>query len=304
MILKIVRKYDLILLGGYYKKEYVFISILCKMFHKKYVLVFDGINPRKVKFKENLLKFSLKKFVITSSFSIFGNGKVSKLYFTEKFKYPSNKIFNQYLTVDIETIMGLSPIKEKIIHELKAKYGIDDRKNIILYSGRLISIKNVEMLISALSKIKDNEKYLLLIVGDGEEKEKLVNLASKLGISSIFTGFIKEQLELFKFYYISDLLVLPSNDDPWGLVVNEAMAATLPVITTDSCGASLDLVKNGYNGFVVETGNETLLAEAIKNVFKQDYKTMGQNSFNIIQNWTFENSKSNLIKILHEVKQS
>lgn len=302
-ILKIIGKYDLILLGGYYKKEYILISILCKIFNKKYILIFDGINPLKLKLKENFPKVIIKKFVITNSFSILGNGKVSKLYFTEKFKYPSHKIFNQYLTVDIKTIMGLAPMKEKIIEELKVKYAIEHGKNIVIYCGRLIKGKNVQMLIKALSKINDNKKYVLLIVGDGEEKENLLELGNKLGVSIITTGFIKEQLELFKFYYISDLLVLPSNDDPWGLVVNEAMAAALPIITTDSCGASLDLVKNGYNGFVVETGNVILLAYAIKNVFKQGQKTMGQNSLKIIQNWNFENSKLNLIKILSNVSE-
>ncbi len=299
-VISLIRSYDIIILGGYDKKEYIIISILCKLFRKKYILLFDGINPKKIVFREDVLKFIIKKFIIMNAFSIFGNGRVSEEYFSKKFNYPKEKIFNQYLTVDIEKIMDISKIKHKVREKLFNRYKIEKGKRIIVYSGRLVKRKNVDLLIKAISKLKAPQNYILLIVGDGDEKKSLLQLAKSLNVNIVTTGYIKDQKELFGFYYLSDLLVLPSFNEPWGLVINEAMAAALPVIVSDECGASLNLVVDGFNGFIVKAGDEEKLTEAIQNVFN-NREMMSKNSLKLIKNWTFNNSKNSMEIILRQI---
>jgi glycosyltransferase involved in cell wall biosynthesis len=69
--------------------------------------------------------------------------------------------------------------------------------------------------------------------------------------------------DLAAFYALADMLIFPTHSDPWGLVVNEAMASGLPVITTSVAGCAADLVENGRNGFVVEPGALDQLASAM-----------------------------------------
>ena len=70
--------------------------------------------------------------------------------------------------------------------------------------------------------------------------------------------------ELFQYYLASDIFVLPTREDVWGLVVNEAMACGLPVITTNKCGAGIELIENGVNGMIVKAGDSDSLAKGIE----------------------------------------
>lgn len=295
----IVNQYDLIMIGGYDKKEYILLSLMCKLRNKKYILLFDGINPKRINSKEKLHKYIVKKFVISNSVFIFGNGMVSKMYFTQQFKYPDDRIVNQYLTVDIESISRLSDKKEEIKTMLQNKYVIPQNMNVVMYSGRLVKRKRIENIINALSLLKNKDDYYLLIVGDGEERENLFHLAKEKNINLIITGFIKEQEELFKFYYLADMFILPSENEPWGLVVNEAMAAGLPLIVSDECGSYMDLVKDDYNGFIVNCNDTKELSKKIEAIIKEDYNEFGRNSKKIIKDWTFENSKLSLQTIIN-----
>ena len=260
-LIKIVKESDLRFIGGYEKPTYILLSILCKIYKKKYVIIFDGISISKINNQELRYKFIIKKFVIKNSHAIFGNGNVSFKYFTQKFNYPKEKIYNQYLTIDGDKIKSLSKYKDLYRNIIREKYKIDDSCKVLHYSGRLIDIKNVEIIINAINNIKD-EKITLLVTGDGVEKDRLIKLAKSLNVDIIVTGFINNQEDLFKHYYAADIFVLPSKEEPWGLVVNEAMYAKLPVLISKECGCSLDLVEN--NGYIFNPFDENDLTNKIK----------------------------------------
>jgi len=147
------------------------------------------------------------------------------------------------------------------------------------------------------------KNFFLLIVGDGEENEELNKLASKLKIDYKITGFIEDQEELFKIYYAGDLLVLPSSHDAWGLVVNEAMAAGLPVIVSNRCGCSLDLVKEGENGFILsDLENPEILRNLIIKTLENKEK-FSKKSLEIIDNWTIEKSRESFESLLKTISE-
>lgn len=128
------------------------------------------------------------------------------------------------------------------------KYTLQNKK-VVLYVGRLVAVKNVELLIQAFSQV--HNKHLdthLVLVGDGEEQESLLKLASELHISDhvLFAGK-KEGLELYAWYNIGQLFVLPSTYEPFGTVTNEALLAGCYVLCSNLAGSSC-LITEGDNG--------------------------------------------------------
>ena len=87
---------------------------------------------------------------------------------------------------------------------------------------------------------------------------------------------------------ISDIFVHPTREDIWGLVINEAMANGLPVITTNRCNAGLELISNGKNGYIIDVDNVEELQNAIMNTLKYSCQ-MGTESLRTIKNYTIEN---------------
>ena len=95
--------------------------------------------------------------------------------------------------------------------------------------------------------------------------------------------------DLFKFYKAADFFVLPTREDVWGLVINEAMACGLPVITTDRCGAGLELIQNSKNGYIVKTDDENELADCLnKMMHSENLKEMGNNALRIMKKYTYQ----------------
>lgn len=298
-LIKIVREFDVIVLGCYEQPTYIVLSILCRIFRKNYILSFDGICTDRVEMKENKIKKYLKSIVINNASFILGNGEVSKKYFTNKFNFPSDKIYNQYLTVDSEKINELYDSKEIFRTKLRKELNISLKEKVLIFSGRLIEIKNIKIVIEALSLLnKTNITFVLL--GGGELEDQLMEMAKKYNVKVVITGFIAEQEELFKHYFIGDALILPSIYDVWGLVVNEAMFAGLPVLVSSVCGCSLDLVQDSINGYIINPIDRDDIAHKIYNVLYSN-KDFGKESRRIIKNWTFSSSANNFKKILEKL---
>lgn len=299
---KIVKANDLIIIGGYSSATYILLSILCKWYKKPSVILLDGISPGKLKEGGTGLKNLIKKFVLHNSAAVFGNGTVAKRYFSEVLNY-QKKVYPQILTSNIEVIMSYEAEKEQLRKQLCAKYAIDPNKIIISYSGRLLAQKNVKDIIDALVKLDREDIHFIIFGGGTAEQEKdLVEYGISNNISMSITGFIEEQSLLYKHYYMSDLFILPSINDAWGLVVNEAMAAKLPIIVSDGCGCSLDLVKEGENGYVYKGGDSEELAKKIGIILSnKDILSMGESSYEIIQQWTFKNSAKSFNRMVTEL---
>ena len=94
--------------------------------------------------------------------------------------------------------------------------------------------------------------------------------------------------------------MLPTREDIWGLVINEAMAYGLPVITTDRCVAGLELVEDGVNGYIVPVNDAASLAEKMLCVLNGDMQQMGRRSLEKIQGYTIENMAQTHVAILEE----
>ncbi|MGG3571834.1 glycosyltransferase family 4 protein [Bacillus gobiensis] len=301
-MIKAIKENDLIVLGGYEKITYMFLSILAKLYKKKSFLLYDGISPKRVNTSENKIKLRMKKIVVENSSAIFANGKSGKAYFVKKFNYPTHKIFNQFLTVDVEKIQDLSENREKLRKIYRDRLNIGNEKKVILYSGRLIKRKNVDKVITAIAELKNKDEIVFVVLGDGEENNHISTLSKDLKVCLRITGFIPDQEELFKHYFVGDVLILPSYNEPWGLVINEAMAASLPVIASDEVGASLDLVRNGENGYIVKAGNIEDLTDKIEKLLLHNIDNrFGRISKEIIKEWTFKASRNSFYSMVKSI---
>lgn len=140
-------------------------------------------------------------------------------------------------------------------------------KNFI-FVGRLIEIKNLPMLITAFDEASkrsiNGKEWGLILLGDGAEHNRLTNHIQHLGIADqvrLLPG--RPWFRVPEVLALSDVLVLPSQSEPWGLVVNEAMACGLPVIVSNRCGCAVDIVHDGQNGFVFNPDQPTQLTSRL-----------------------------------------
>jgi len=214
-----------------------------------------------------------------------------------------NKIFIGYSSVDNKLFYRLSRLNSNEIQRIKSSYNIKSKK-VVLYVGQFIERKGIEYLISGFKKyINENPDTSLLLVGYGPSEDQLKKMSSDLVNKNIF--FVNHvEIDLMpKIYGIADIFVLPSLEETWGLVVNEAMAAGLPVITTDKVGSSIDLVKNGINGFVVKSKSSMQIYLKLKRILSNPGKinSMGSNSSKLINNFSPENQASAFIKSIQSV---
>ena len=135
-----------------------------------------------------------------------------------------------------------------------------------LYAGRLVREKGVFDLLHAYSTLQPElrKNVGLVFVGDGPEKSALVQYAGATNSGSIHVVGFAQREELAAYYALADVFVFPTHTDPWGLVVNEAMACGLPVIASRAAGCVANLVYDGWNGRVVSVGNIHQLACAME----------------------------------------
>lgn len=137
-------------------------------------------------------------------------------------------------------------------------------RKFFLYVGRMIPPKNLSRLLEAYRLYKERASsaaWDLVLVGSGDEEASLKRQAEAFGIDGIsFAGF-RQLNELPRYYARAKCFVLPSVSEPWGLVVNEAMASGIPVLVSNRCGCAADLVQHGVNGFLFDPLKPFLLAD-------------------------------------------
>jgi glycosyltransferase involved in cell wall biosynthesis len=157
-------------------------------------------------------------------------------------------------------------------------------KTVVLFVGRLVSIKGIDALLRAFQAIQE-EELTFVIIGDGPLQKKVMEAKEKDSRIE-YRRFVPHE-ELPRYYHAADLLVLPSTYEAWGLVINEAMNAGLPIITTTNVGAAGEIVRDGCNGYVIAPDDPDAIYEKILELHRDPEKRrrMGQESRNIISEW-------------------
>ncbi len=180
--------------------------------------------------------------------------------------------------------------------DLRAEWKLEAGRPVILFASKLQTRKHCDDLIAAYAAMvtAGGLRPYLLIVGDGEERAALEQQAA--GMEGVrFCGF-QNQTELPRYFDLASVFVLPSRHEPWGLIVNEVMAAGRTVIVTDDCGCAPDLITNGVDGYVYPVRDVAALTAALENVLATPERTaaMGAAAQAKIQGWSYEEDVAGL----------
>ena len=188
------------------------------------------------------------------------------------------------------------------IHQCEEQYDLEG-KTVFLYSGQLIMRKGVDTLLAAFEKVASEcGDVALLLLGDGPERKCLESsLSAHTGDCVHFLGHV-EQEGIPALFGAADVFVFPSRHDGWGVVVNEACGAGMPLIVSRSTGASEDLVRDGENGFLFERDDVDALAEHMRFFVEHPEKVgeFGSKSINIIEQFSLPEGVTSLERYVRE----
>lgn len=282
------REYDIIILDGYgYVTQLINIFYLNKKKIRYFVNV-DGAVPKRN--EKSIVRLIKKNILSKVPYFLCGSHETGSIlvgYGSNSKKiihHPFTSLYKEDIYKDI-----ITPSDKKI---LKKKLAIKE-KYMVISVGRFSYLngygKGYDVLLKTALRLKDLDIGWYIIGGEPTDEFKKMKKEMKLE-NVHFIGFKKKEA-LKEYYRASDIFTLMTIGDVWGLVINEAMACGLPVITTDKCVAGVELVKNGVNGYIVPVGDEQALAVYVEKILKTEgmIESMGKNSLKKIQDYTIEN---------------
>lgn len=217
-----------------------------------------GFAKNGVGFKEKV-----KKHFIKGAIGYFSTAQEHDRYYLQYGAEPDRIYRYPFTSLKQRDILEV-PISKNEKLSLRQKLGIAE-EHVLLSVGQFIPRKGFDVLIDAMAQLPG--EIGCYIVG-GEPTSDYLEQVKTHNLSNVhFVGFCVKNV-LAEYYKAADAFVLPTREDIWGLVVNEAMAYGLPVITTDRCIAGLDLVEDGENGYIVPVGDEDALATRLDSILR------------------------------------
>ncbi len=234
-------------------------------------------------FKAIIKKIIVSK-IVRSCAGMFSCGSLGKAYFL-KYGARPDRIFYFPYEPDYQLIEQLPAEK---IDEACRRFSLQRDRRRIVFSGRLVPVKRVDLLVDAfLSIASQRPEWDLVIIGDGPLRQMLQQkIPADLQSRILWTGFIDDQSTVSGIYRASDVLVLPSDYEPWALVINEAAAAGMAIIASAVVGAAAELVRDGINGRIFAAGKLSELITCLLDVTNAtNIDTMKAVSRMVLSDW-------------------
>ncbi len=277
-------KFDILISYGWANPTNMLFFLLCKILKRPYYLFVEST------LNESSTQRSLFKNIITliinNSEACIVPGEKQKEYVKS---YSKNtrciKIVNA-----IDSKPTQQPIKRKKV------------PIVILYVGRFEKIKNISTLIRACAHLKKRKIiFKLELVGYGPEKDNILRLLEELHLLSTTTISYSSHADISNKYYNSDIFVLPSKQEPWGFVINEAIAAGLPCIVSQTVGATSELVLHNKNGYIFNPDNSLQLSEYLEDLIdnKTKREEYGKYSKKLSNKYTSKYMVTEFLKHVH-----
>ena len=253
--------------------------------HKKKFVMFDDAKPSYV--KRNALVTWVKDTITK---------QIDGLWL------PSKDYDNEYSNLDKKRVLffhGYSCIDNQLFKPIDNSHS---KKREIICVARFVPVKNIDNLLRAWKIVEDtNTGYKLIIIGNGPEHDNLTRIVADFDLRHVdFPGIINNE-DIPAYFNNADAFILPSLYESWGLVVNEAMAAGLPVLLSSKINACNTLLKEDVNGFsfdpydVGEISEKIIKYIVLPTKSKQD---MATNSLKVINTMSYENMGTELMTAL------
>jgi glycosyltransferase involved in cell wall biosynthesis len=202
-----------------------------------------------------------------------------------------HKIFLVPYSVDNDRFIQSSSLTNDQRMEIRKQYNVPIDRPSVLYAAKFMPRKRPGDVLDAARRLKmeTNRPFTVVMAGSGELEQQLRAFCAEHALdNAVFTGFVN-QSELPALYAASDVFVLPSEYEPWGLAVNEAMCASLPIVVSSEVGCVPDLVKDGINGYTPAAGDVNGLTHALRRLIEDEdlRRRQGQASLARIQQWGY-----------------
>lgn len=236
---------DIVLISGWHHREYRKMALACRKANIPTVLCMD--NPWE-ETRKQILGRLVSSFYVQPLFDAAFVGGERQAQFALRLGFPWSRIYEGVFTAD-----------ERIFY---SQASLESRQKRFIFVGRLAPEKGIVELLNAYDIYRDQstDPWDLVIVGTGPLEHDIGNRA---GVK--ITGFVQPN-ELNELLNSARCLVAPSLWEPWGVQIHEGASAGLPIICTAVCGSSVHLVRQGFNGITLGTGDVPALAEALLNV--------------------------------------
>ena len=225
-------------------------------------------------------------------------GEESKRYW-KYYGLPSKRLFFSPHCVDntywSQKAQELRPRR----NELRRSFGIDDDAPVVLYCAKFIPKKQPQLMLGAFKRARQRVKCWLLMAGDGQLRGEVQQMLKDDDIQNVVLPGFMNQDQLPLAYAAADLFVLPSAfNETWGLVVNEAMNFSLPIIVSDQVGCGRDLVRPGWNGYVFDHNSEAELADRIVELAQdaQLRQSFGANSARLVTEYSVAHCAEGIVR--------
>ena len=282
-------EYDLIIMNGYsHSAEIKAINYMAKKGIKFGLLINGGV----IKYKECCLKRKYKTSLIKKASYFLSPSQKSNEYL-EYYGADKSVIYNYSYSNFFKKEISIASKEEK--NQYRKKYNLPLDGKIFINPSQFIDRKNNLYLISLFR----NRSDYLVLVGDGPLKNKYERFIKDNDMNNVFILPFKEKKDLFELYKASDVHITLSKEDIFGHTVLESFANGVPVISSKNVISSLEYVKDGYNGYLVDLNNEKEILDAMD---KCD-SSLAKNALESAKNNTFEASALsifNVLKGLHE----
>lgn len=284
-------KFDIIVVGGYSTPTGMLAIEYMRLKNILFTLSCDGGMVK----TDSILRLKVKKHFIGAADMWLSTSTITDKYLVN-YGASKNKIFRYPFTSLFSDEILSTPFTKEQKNDIKKHLGLKNEK-IILSVGQFIYRKGFDVLINSMKNI--NKNCSLYIVG-GEAPIEYLVLRDKLALANVFFIDFMNKDQLKKYYLAADLFVLPTREDVWGLVINEAMANGLPVITTNKCVSGLELIENFKNGFIVPVDNIDQLSEKISIILNDALlaEDMASNNLKKISDYTIENMARRHVEII------
>lgn len=278
---------DILILDGYGFAGQVLLILILKLRRIKFMLSLDGgFIPE----KENWLKRCLKKFCLNAPAAFLSTSEQTDEFIKH---YCRNKcpIYRHYFSSLHLNDLHLPAEDEKRYY--KQKLNLKD-KFVVITVGRFVAYKAMDRLLKAMSYMDDD--VCLVLVGGNPTEEYLEIVRDYPKGKVKFVGF-KSKEELKEYYYAADTFAIASRGEVWGLVVGEAMAYGLPVVSSDKCNAALAMIGD-ENGLIVGDDEPETYANCFSELKRDPERRqmMGKNNFEKIHKYTIEESTRNDVR--------
>lgn len=280
------KRYDAVIIGNYSSPTGMLAILYLKIKKIPFILHVDGGLIK----QENRIKKWMKHFLISSASFYFSSGNKTTEYLSfygacknRIYKYPFTSVSSRDILVSL-------PDKSSMKKKLKIK-----ETQMVISVGQMIPRKGFDVLLEAASLNSREIGYYLI---GGAPYEELKWIVKEKNLTNVYFIPFMPFEKLKEYLKAADLFVLMTREDIWGLVVNEAVAMGLPVISTDQCVAALEIIEDGINGYIVKNEDAKEAARRIKELLKNPLlrEQIGKNNLEAARRYSIENMAEEYFK--------